>query len=835
MKLSELKKLLITYDKLKPWYWKIKDEKEIKILRQYISNGASSAQSDPDLRLEAFKDFAAQGEIIIDDKYVFSDSVASNVIFRPWSFSEKQQSSISLASSSESIARASSSSMVAEARETKHVDLYVESIRPEENQRQIINKLTFASREPVENIDPNNLLVLDGYAFDVDELFNYVSTRPEHIYTNPHWLGKKIFGIPQSPEFTDPTKEIIRKHKRFSRFAENFDEIQKEPKKFIKPATVDEVIKLLQNIIASNPDNNPNDMKIDSGGENDDDVNRGVDAAREKFLEYRKKLDGIEKRALDYYFIKVPSAFGGIDGNTQNMFFKDAFWGGLGRCIKTTQIFLWKFVTDFRSDITIPQQIQTLAQQQQAVIRAPVHAHVGTSDSIMFSDGHEDDEFGIGLPHRHSPAGIPERVMFSDDFADDELEINWTHALMMPMIPGSILGSGFNFGATNLLGSIFGGGLNFDSANLPAHFSSKEDTQNPTSQDNEAQLAEFKGSQDETDDLTSAVHDSMDPTNEVTVIRASFPGFFMSYSYSSPRPFSASAVYSTHSEQKKPQETSSVKEGDRLNKSHQLLLHKLNEHPLFMDVIFSPFATSVHHKLYTLALFKLCLLENCEPAVELAKILCSILGIPISPSFLIDGMTAIHCAAQNNPAMYQFLTTKYGEQIALIKDKHGRTAFDYKNRNQDSGTQEKLDKPQQFQASFYNQKGIHHNQLVIELLNDPNIVQDRFSLFVREINNQLYSKALQILCTLTAQDAFEIAKILLRFKDVLPLEPNVCNYEGMAAIHYAARNNPKIYDLLCQTFEGIAMTHDNQGKSAVQYAYEAARREKDIGITLSFR
>ena len=70
----------------------------------------------------------------------------------------------------------------------------------------------------MEDTPLENFLILDGYAFDVEELEAYASVSSNKLYINPHITDP---GVDKS--FSDPEKEKLRNPPLLGEFARALD------------------------------------------------------------------------------------------------------------------------------------------------------------------------------------------------------------------------------------------------------------------------------------------------------------------------------------------------------------------------------------------------------------------------------------------------------------------------------------------------------------------------------------------------------------------------------------------------------------------------------------
>jgi hypothetical protein len=213
----------------------------------------------------------------------------------------------------------------------------------------------------VQDIPEDKLLVLDDYAFDVDEfLANIEGDRFSKIYTNPH-----LENTSSDAEFSETAKSILRSHPILSQHAREYDERLRVQKTGISAETIDRVthLALCYAVISAEHRN-----AASSNIEDSDQTNLAA------FLEYKAKLPEQERADLDDYIIRVTSRFGG----TQNLSFQSVLKSS---CIVQQQIFLWQFVVELRpeSAVLVPEHVHQQARSNDleilntAISRAPVN------------------------------------------------------------------------------------------------------------------------------------------------------------------------------------------------------------------------------------------------------------------------------------------------------------------------------------------------------------------------------------------------------------------------------------------------------------------------------
>jgi hypothetical protein len=182
------------------------------------------------------------------------------------------------------------------------------------------NHRTFLHLESTLFIPAEDLLVLDGYAFSVNELTEYATHNLKDFYRNPH-----IIQANENTSFSDAAKTKLRRHTALSQFAKALDEQLALQMNGISDATIDAVLVLL---------------KAHENG------NDAVDEAERIFGRYFFTLSAKEQARLNAYVIRVQTTSGGFQALT----FEYALIGGsrFDRCTNTQQIYLWQFVVDFR-------------------------------------------------------------------------------------------------------------------------------------------------------------------------------------------------------------------------------------------------------------------------------------------------------------------------------------------------------------------------------------------------------------------------------------------------------------------------------------------------------
>ena len=231
-----------------------------------------------------------------------------------------------------------------------------------------LNTETFTSLESVKDIPQENLLILDKYAFDVNELKEYAKQSLNKLYKNPH----------TNSSFTPEAIATLHSHPILGQYCTQLDQRLAEQKREINNETVEKIIGMLLDI---------NKVGID-----------GSEDPRMKFLEYKSTLTLQEQKNLEDYIIQIPvsklllssnvsggEARGALmrgslkktqqdpeEAATRSLRFSEALVGGsqAAPCVKTLQVFLWKFVLDIKPEaITqLPKEVQAIASAEKYIL-----------------------------------------------------------------------------------------------------------------------------------------------------------------------------------------------------------------------------------------------------------------------------------------------------------------------------------------------------------------------------------------------------------------------------------------------------------------------------------
>ncbi len=216
------------------------------------------------------------------------------------------------------------------------------------------NADTFIDFTPIAELPPERLIVLDGYAFDINDLVTHGSgSQLQKIYTNPY-----LEHGAQQNEFSEEAKSILRAHPLLGQYAREFDELLRVQSGLIRVATVDEVLRMAQSFARTGTD--------------------GSEDALAAFRIFQSTLSTQEKSNLDGYIVSLPFEGGG----SQNMRFEDILKHS---CIQAQQMFLWQFIVQLRPEasLLIPETVQQIAQIHHVVIRREAQLHI--SQELMLS------------------------------------------------------------------------------------------------------------------------------------------------------------------------------------------------------------------------------------------------------------------------------------------------------------------------------------------------------------------------------------------------------------------------------------------------------------------
>lgn len=216
------------------------------------------------------------------------------------------------------------------------------------------NSVTFLGREPVESIEPDDLLELDGYAFSKQELISYAHNMPQSALINPETHSA----------FSATAIQLLLNIPEIKVEIDQYKAKQADSKALIGNDVVANLATMLHQI---------HDVGID-----------GADDPRIEFLTGLSSRSELEQEAVMNYQIKIKrdssammrersefseagAAFGKSMGAQQevSLSVRQALQGGSQStpCVKTLQIYLWKLVTELDPQLSseIPLDIQVSA------------------------------------------------------------------------------------------------------------------------------------------------------------------------------------------------------------------------------------------------------------------------------------------------------------------------------------------------------------------------------------------------------------------------------------------------------------------------------------------
>ncbi len=206
------------------------------------------------------------------------------------------------------------------------------------------NTKTFLYLDNALAIPKEKLLVLDFYAFNVDELAANAEHDVKNFYRNPH-----VTDVHENNRFSDAAITQLRLHPVLAQFAKQLDEKLATQANGISAATIDAVLTLVKAL--------------------DKDGVRGSAMARYEFNLYFATLSDCEKQNLNRYLIEVKSLAGG----NQSYVFENAIIGGdrFNQCIQIARIYLWQFIVDFRPEemANVPADIIALTSSPSVSLR----------------------------------------------------------------------------------------------------------------------------------------------------------------------------------------------------------------------------------------------------------------------------------------------------------------------------------------------------------------------------------------------------------------------------------------------------------------------------------
>ncbi len=231
------------------------------------------------------------------------------------------------------------------------------------------NHETFLNRESVTDIAEDDLLILDNYAFSIEELKEHGERNNDNFFKNPH---------ENSPPFSEEAKKVLENHPDLKEYAQRHNNQMTNQAKGISNDTLQAVTNML--------------LEISKNGI------QGKTDPRVAFLEYKSSLQPIEQTQIDDFIIKIlhqdqkklatnytrgeanfalarPASFPLFKRESKNspqqneriMKFSEALVGGnqSSPCVRTLQIFLWQFVINLSpaAEKLIPGDVKLMAHK----------------------------------------------------------------------------------------------------------------------------------------------------------------------------------------------------------------------------------------------------------------------------------------------------------------------------------------------------------------------------------------------------------------------------------------------------------------------------------------
>lgn len=354
MKIRQIKNLLAQYDRdpRRGFFRKIFDRSEVKKLRVLIRD----THEEEEINFDAFKNSG-----MITDNYLAKNSLSVEMIFNVWKQSDSKstevEADIQLTDFFTEKTTTATDQRDEKKRDTKDTRKESKEKTKEEKNIPYKNKETFLNRTPIHKIDDNDLIVLDGYAFDVTELKDCADRNVAKFYINPH-EQTDAKGKPYFVEFSAEAKDKLRKHPILATYAKKLDKQFSEQSKVVTDELLDKLQILLNTYLKIGCEDEKGGKKS-TFSYTEKDLEK-CDIAKGIFMEYLSTLSEAQRNALNDYIIRLPTPNGG----TQNQRMGDVLTGGIIRCIITEQSYEWQFMKDHRPKTVIPDEIANHAQNR---------------------------------------------------------------------------------------------------------------------------------------------------------------------------------------------------------------------------------------------------------------------------------------------------------------------------------------------------------------------------------------------------------------------------------------------------------------------------------------
>jgi hypothetical protein len=322
----------------------------------------------------------------------------------------------------------------------------VASLKFRQHLTHVFNYHTFQAKIPVDEIDPGNLIVLDHYAFDVNELIAYAKNDISKIYKNPHRSG----------DFSNQAKTLLKKHDTLGQYANRLERHLATQKKLISTDVIVKMVVMLEKIdlainekiveavpdrpespdlnqieavfrlISNWHDGDPLEEKVpqEEEVEEEEDVDidedlfedlsdsrnlsNACDQAHLEFIVYLSTLSKNKRKTLNDYIIEVPFVAGGH----QRLKFEAALTGGndFEPCVTTMQIFLWQMVVTFKPALisSLPPSVKEAANRFHLEIRSANYRTTIMGDVLKLTS-HSSRFFNAAML-RNPPEEVEEMI-----------------------------------------------------------------------------------------------------------------------------------------------------------------------------------------------------------------------------------------------------------------------------------------------------------------------------------------------------------------------------------------------------------------------------------------
>lgn len=216
-------------------------------------------------------------------------------------------------------------------------------------QAQPTNELTF-NRSPVDEIDPRNKIILDSRYEDIEEVKEYIEFRineEKTPFVNP------ATHTPMQ-EYSTVAISIIKGHPACKELIGRYEQQQKEqfsqlalPRDFydILHVYLKKLLEIGRNNVFS---------AVGAWGFGAKEISACVLAKAEFIQQIDARLSDDERQAVEHKIISVPLVLGApVEEKLSTMMHGSSPY----ECVIIQQIFLWKFLTGFYSEVDIPREV----------------------------------------------------------------------------------------------------------------------------------------------------------------------------------------------------------------------------------------------------------------------------------------------------------------------------------------------------------------------------------------------------------------------------------------------------------------------------------------------